>query len=148
MILTKAARLLVFPFLVSLACAQTAAPHLFFRVTLDPGMQPASGRLLIFLEPGSGDSQVGMNQFRPSASSVAAKEVSLLRPGSSVDVDVDDLAFPAPFSSLKPGTYHAHAVLDVDHTYVYDGPKRATSRAPWFRSPTGRLAPAQNSTSS
>jgi hypothetical protein len=123
MILRKSARLLVFPFLVALACAQTTPSHLFFRVTLDPGMQPASGRLLIFLEPGSGAQQVGMNQFRPSASSVAAKEISALQPGSSVDVDVDDLAFPAPFSSLKSGTYQAHVVLDVGHTYVYDGPE-------------------------
>jgi hypothetical protein len=124
MILRKSARLLVLPFLAALACAQTNTPsHLFFRVTLDPGMQPASGRLLIFFEPGSGAQQVGMNQFRPSASSVAAKEVSGLQPGSSVDVDVDDLVFPAPFSSLKPGTYQAHVVLDVQHTYVYDGPE-------------------------
>ncbi|MGC2297578.1 MAG: alpha/beta hydrolase-fold protein [Acidobacteriaceae bacterium] len=123
MILRKAARLLVLPFLVALASAQNAPSHLFFRVTLDPGMQPASGRLLVFLEPGSGAQQVGMNQFRPSATSVAAKEISALQPGSSVDIDVDDQAFPEPFSSLKPGTYQAHVVLDVHHTYVYDGPE-------------------------
>jgi S-formylglutathione hydrolase FrmB len=120
----RTARFLLLPFLASLlasvACAQTTAPHLFFRVTLDPSQQPESGRLLIFLEPGSG-SHDPMSQFRPSATSVAAKEVSHLQPGASVDVDVDDLAFPAPFSSLKPGTYQAHAVLDVSHTYVYDG---------------------------
>ena len=121
MVLRKVARLLLLPFLVSLACAQTAAPHLFFRVTLDPSMQPASGRLLIFLEPGSGAKSVEANEFHPSATSVAAKEISDLKPGSSIDVDVDNLAFPAPFSSLKPGTYQAQAILDVDHTYAYDG---------------------------
>lgn len=104
-----------------LACAQTASPHLFFRVTLDSSLpQPASGRLLIFLTPAGGP-QDAMSQFRPSSSSVAAKEISHLLPGSSVDVDVDDLAFPGPFSSLKPGSYQAHAILDVSHTYVYDG---------------------------
>ncbi|MGB9030613.1 MAG: alpha/beta hydrolase-fold protein [Acidobacteriaceae bacterium] len=122
MILRKSARLLVLPFLVALACAQTTPSHLFFRVTLDPGMQTASGRLLIFLEPGSGATHVGANEFRPSATSIAAKEISGLQPGSSIDVDVDNIAFPAPFSSLKPGTYQAQAILDVRHTYAYDGP--------------------------
>ena len=123
MIVKQAARLLLLPFLVSLACAQTP-PHLFFRVTLDPGMQkPASGRVLIFLEAGSGATHVGANEFKPSATSIAAREISGLAPGSSIDVDVDDLAFPAPFSSLKPGTYQAQAVLDVGPTYAYDGPE-------------------------
>ena len=115
-------RLLVLPLLLSCACAQTATPHLFFRVTLGSAMeQPASGRLLIFLEPGSGAKQVQANEFRPSATSIAAEEVHGLAPGASVDIDVDGLAFPAPFSSLQPGTYQAEAILDVNHTYAYDG---------------------------
>jgi hypothetical protein len=122
MISRKVLRLFPLALLVSLACAQNTPQHLFFRVTLDPGMKPASGRLLIFLEPGAAGSQGPMSQFRPSATSVAAKEVEGLQPGASVDVDVDDLAFPAPFSSLKPGTYQAHAVLDVAHSYTYAGP--------------------------
>ena len=126
MISRKALRLLPLALplalLVSFACAQNAPRHLYFRVTLDPGMKPASGRLLIFLEPGAAGSHTPMSQFRPSATSVAAKEVEGLEPGASVDVDVDDLAFPAPFSSLKPGTYQAHAVLDVAHSYAYAGP--------------------------
>jgi hypothetical protein len=121
MILRKAVRLLVLPLLVSLACAQSTPQHLFFHVTLDPGTQAASGRLLIFLEP-AGGAQGPMSQFKPSASSVASKEIADLKPGATVDVDVDDLAFPGPFSSLKPGTYQVHAVLDVGHTYVYAGP--------------------------
>jgi len=93
-------------------------------------MQPASGRLLIFLEPGSGASKVEVNEFRPSATSVAAREISGLQPGSSIDIDVDSLAFPAPFFSLKPGMYEAQAVLDVDHTYVYDGPEAGDLESP------------------
>jgi len=124
MILRKAVRLLALPLLVSAACAQTATPHLFFRVTLDSSMpKPESGRLLIFLEPGSGAKQVEANEFHPSATSIAAKEISGLKPGASIDIDVDGLAFPAPFSSLKAGTWQAQAVLDVDHTYAYDGPE-------------------------
>jgi len=123
MILRKVIRLLLLPFLVSIACAQTATPHLFFRVTLDPSMQVASGRLLIFLEPGSGAKSVEANEFKPSATFVAAKEVSDLKPGSSIDIDVDSLSFPAPFSTLKPGTYQAQAILDVNHSFAYDGPE-------------------------
>ena len=120
-------RFLFLPFLVSLlaslALAQTTAtPHLFFQVTLDASQpQPVSGRLLIFLEPGSGATHVGANEFHPSATSIAAEEVHDLRPGSSIDIDVDAIAFPAPLSSLPPGTYQAQAVLDVNHTYAYDG---------------------------
>ena len=115
-------RLLLLPFLVACASAQTATPHLFFRVTLGSGIEgPVSGRVLIFLEPGSGAKQVQANEFHPSSTSIAAKEISGLAPGSSIDVDVDNLAFPAPFSSLKPGTWQAEAVLDVNHTYAYDG---------------------------
>jgi len=131
MILRKALRLLVLSLLVSLSWAQNPPQHLFFRVTLDPAMQHTeSGRILIFLEPGSGAKRVGANEFRPSATSIAAKEIADLKPGDSVDVDVDNLAFPAPFSSLKPGTYQAQAVLDVDHTYAYDGPEAGDLESP------------------
>jgi hypothetical protein len=115
---------LVFPFLLlaTAACAQTASPHLFFRVTLGSGMTgPVSGRVLIFLEAGSGAKAVQGNEFQPSATSITGKEVADLQPGASVDIDVDEVAVPAPFSSLKPGTYQAQAVLDVNHTYSYDG---------------------------
>ncbi len=108
---------------VSLAAAQTTAtPHLFFRVTLGAGVgHVESGRVLIFLEAGSGAKQVQANEFHPSSTSIAAEEVTDLHPGESIDVDVDQIAFPAPFSSLKPGTWEAQAVLDVNHTYAYDG---------------------------
>lgn len=96
--------------------------HLFFRVTLGPEIaSSASGRLLIFLEPGAGAKAVDMNQFQPSQVYVAAKEVPYLKPGEAVDIDTDNLAFPGTFSSLKPGDYQAQAVLDVNHTYTYGG---------------------------
>ncbi len=96
--------------------------HLFFRVTLSPHMSaPASGRILIFLAPGSGDKSIDESPFRPTSVFIAAKEVPILHPGDSLDVDTDSLAFPDGFSSLKPGDYQAQAVLDVDHTYNYLG---------------------------
>ncbi len=126
MIPKRLVRFLPLPYLLLAAwlaaAPTTATPHLFFRVTLGSGMGPnASGRVLIFLQAGSGAKQVQANEFHPSATSIAAKEVTDLHPGQSIDVDVDSIAFPAPFSALKPGTYEAQAVLDVDHTYAYDG---------------------------
>ncbi|HEY2472257.1 MAG TPA: alpha/beta hydrolase-fold protein [Terracidiphilus sp.] len=105
----------------SFAAAQ-APQHLFYRVTVGSQFTtPVSGRLLIFLKAGTGSKEVDENPFAPSAVYVAAKEVGDLRAGESVDVDTDDLAFPAAFSTLKPGDYEAQAVLDVHHGYNYDG---------------------------
>jgi len=96
--------------------------HLLFRVTLGPQITvPASGRLLVFVEPGTGAKEVDMNEFQPSQVYVAAKEVPYLKPGDAVDIDTDEIAFPSGFSSLKPGDYQAQAVLDVNHSYSYGG---------------------------
>src|SRR5580704_7356410 len=96
--------------------------HLFFRVTLGPEITaPASGHLLIFVAPGTNAKEVDTNPFQPSEVYVAAKEVPWLKPGDSIDIDTDDLAFPAAFSSIKPGDYQAQAVLDVNHSYNYGG---------------------------
>jgi S-formylglutathione hydrolase FrmB len=103
------------------SCAQQPQ-HLFFRVNVGPEFRtPVSGRLLIFLTAGKGLKSVDENLFQPSAVYVAAKEVIDLSGGAAVDVDTDDVAFPAGFSSLKPGDYEAQAVLDVDHHYNYGG---------------------------
>ena len=109
--------------LLCLLAAKAQQPqHLFFRVTVGPKFtNPVSGRMLIFLTAGTGAKQVDENPFAPTAVYVAAKEVADLAAGKSVDVDTDDIAFPAGFSSLKPGDYQAQAVLDVNHTYNYSG---------------------------
>jgi Putative esterase len=96
--------------------------HLFFQVKLGPQFTaPVSGRLLVFLTAGTGAKEVDADPFHPNAVYVTAKEISNLKPGAAVDIDTDDLVFPEPFSSLKPGDYQAQAVLDVDHTYNYSG---------------------------
>ena len=117
--------LLVLVYCVASAFAQEPR-HLFFRVTAGPGITaPISGRLLIFLTAKSGEGevskQVDLNELHPTATYVAAEEISGLVSGVSVDVDTDDLCFPEPFSDLKPGDYQAQAVLDVEHTYAYSG---------------------------
>jgi hypothetical protein len=113
--------LLIFAFCVASAFGQES-PHLFFRVTAGREItEPVSGRLLIFVAPGAGAAKVDLNEFHPTAVFVAAKEVSRLAPGGSVDVDTDGTCFPAAFSDMKPGDYQAQAVLDVGHTYAYSG---------------------------
>ncbi len=108
-------------FACAAATAQSSA-HLFFRVTL--GQQApaaASGRILIFLTEGSGATAVDDDPFSPKPVYAAAKEVTQLKPGGSVEVDTDDLVYPHGFSTLKPGNYQVQAVLDTRHTYDYSG---------------------------
>jgi S-formylglutathione hydrolase FrmB len=105
--------------------------HRIARVTLDGASDKgASGRLILFMAPaavardaakdGKVDA-VDTNPFQPKAVSVAARDVSWIAPGQSVDIDTDGEAFPAGFSSLPPGDYVVQAVLDVNHDYNYLG---------------------------
>jgi enterochelin esterase-like enzyme len=97
-------------------------PHVFFRVQApDTNTAPISGRLLVFLKAGSGDSEVSNSEMHLTDAWVCAREVQNLAPGSSVEVDADETAFPKPFSALPSGIYEAQAVLDVDHNYNYKG---------------------------
>ena len=108
--------------LCSIGALAQQPQHLFFRVTVGSKFTtPVSGRLLIFLTAGTGAQKVDENPFQPTAVYVAAKDVADLAPGSPVDVDTDDVAFPSGCSSLKPGDYQAQAVLDVNHDYNYGG---------------------------
>lgn len=115
------------PLLAALALCLSSAiaqqpQHLFFRVTLGPQITASvSGRLLVFLKQGTDGKDIDVNPFLPTSVSITAKELYYWRPGTSVDIDTDDLAFPAGFSNLKPGDYEAQAVLDVNHSYNYGG---------------------------
>lgn len=96
--------------------------HLFFQVTLGPQItQSVSGRLMVFLSKGTKSKEIDINPFFPTATYVAAKEITNLSPGASVEIDTDDAAFPAQFSSLPEGDYQVQAVLDINHSYGYDG---------------------------
>jgi hypothetical protein len=99
-----------------------AQEHLFFHIMLSTNFaQPVSGRLLVFVQHGTGAKQVDMNQMAPNAAYIAAKEVHSWKPGATIDIDMDDLVFPEPLSHASAGDYQAQAVLDVDHTYNYAG---------------------------
>lgn len=97
--------------------------HTFFHVALDRSFtQPVSGRLLLFIAPPHGDaSAVDIDMMSPESVYVAAKEVPHLAPGESADIDADDLVFPWPLSQARAGNYRAQAVLDVHHSYNYNG---------------------------
>ena len=111
------------------ASADTPAPHRFVRITLPAGAAPTSGRLLVFasdpasVRAASRNGQITAVDGNPSAPHsvfIAAQEVTHLEGGGSVDMNLDQIAFPAPFSTLS-GDYLVQAVLDVDHSYNYTG---------------------------
>jgi S-formylglutathione hydrolase FrmB len=114
--------LLASPFATHAQAKPDSAQHAFFHITLDRSFpSPVSGRILLFIAPPSGDgSQVDMNMMAPESVYVAAKEVSRLAPGDSIDIDADDLVFPRPLSLAPAGNYRAQAVLDIHHSYNYD----------------------------
>jgi hypothetical protein len=103
--------------------AGTTPQHTFFHVTLDHSFtSPVSGRLLLFVGPATDDaSSVDVNMMAPASVYVAAKEIQQLAPGATVDIDADDLVFPQPLSQATAGSYRTQAVLDVHHSYNYDG---------------------------
>jgi len=112
----------------ALAAAQSdsSSAHTFFRVQAAPSLTtPVSGRLLIFLKPGSGDKEIDNDEMHPTGTWICAREVRDLKPGDTVEVDADQTAFPQPFSELSAGVYEAQAVLDVHHDYNYLGRGRA-----------------------
>jgi hypothetical protein len=122
---------------VSLLCAfcvhagEPAPDHRLLRVTLGGATdQATSGRLLVFATDAKAANaaatdgkveKVDINPFMPTSVAVAAQEVTALQPGSSVQIDLDDVAFPSGFSALPAGDYLVQAVLDPDHSYNYTG---------------------------
>jgi pimeloyl-ACP methyl ester carboxylesterase len=97
--------------------------HAFFHASLGRNFKSnVSGRLLLFIGPVSGNpTAVDMDMMSITSVYIAAKEVSHLSPGETVDVDADDVVFPHPISDAPAGQYRIQAVLDVHHSYNYDG---------------------------
>jgi enterochelin esterase-like enzyme len=103
-----------------------APQHAFFHVSLGTQFQnPVSGRLLLFVGPVPADGKPGdtvdMQMMAIASVYISAKEVPSLTPGATVDIDADEIAFPAPLSQAPGGKYQVQAVLDVHHSYNYDG---------------------------
>jgi Putative esterase len=98
-------------------------------VTLSESLGPTqSGRLLVFThrldaneKPDEDPNDVDLDIFSNEPSAVAAREVSALSVGRVALVDAETDTYPAPFSTLPPGTYEIQAVLDRNHDFNYDG---------------------------
>ena len=112
--------------LLSLAVAHSRAfastGPIRFTVDVSPELSSKSvgGRLLIFMTKSSEP----MDMVQPSFFDfdkvwVAAREVSNLSAGSSIDLNPDLLAYPNVFSAAPGGDYQIMALLDVDHTFPY-----------------------------
>jgi hypothetical protein len=86
-----------------------AEQHPTFRVAVAPGLSnaPLSGRLIVLMsnQPGSADRLAP--SFGPDAHSVwvAAKEVHGLTQQTPVDLDPNELAYPAAFCTAPAGNY-------------------------------------------
>jgi len=93
-----------------------------FKVELSATLssQPVSGRLLIFMTRSDQQPEVVQpSLFELEKVWVAATEVHSLRPGETIEVDPDALAYPAAFSTAPNGTYQVMALLDVNHSFSY-----------------------------
>jgi enterochelin esterase-like enzyme len=110
---------------------QSVPTHRFFHVQLGANeAQPTSGRLLLFVEDAKAAKaqskdgvvkEVDVDDLDPAQVIVAAEEVYRIKPGQTIDIDADKLAFPKALSSAPAGDYVVQAVLDVHHNYNYLG---------------------------
>ncbi len=132
-----AAAALVAGMLGTVHAAAALPAHRFFHVTLgEASSQPTSGRLLLFAteaEAAKAEAfkasdgkdgtvrEVDASPFAPTSTSIAAMDVPHWTPGQAVDIDADQVAFPAGYSQLPEGDYYVQAVLDVNHDYNYGG---------------------------
>lgn len=127
---------------VASACPASAAAAVkpraqFINVELDAAASPVSGgRLLVFakqanlaeaeaFEKSEGRvtqvTEVDATGLDVTSTTVAAIDVDLFVPGTSVAVDGDANVSPQPFSQLPPGDYYVQAVLDGNRNYAYLG---------------------------
>ena len=107
----------------SIAESCPAEQHPTFRIAVAPELaaKPLSGRLIVMMSNQPGPADKLAPSFGPDAHLVwvAAKEAHGLTPQTPVDLDPDELAYPAAFCTAPPGSYKIKAVLDVDHHFAY-----------------------------
>jgi S-formylglutathione hydrolase FrmB len=93
-----------------------------FEVELNSSLSstPVSGRILIFMTRSSTTMEVVQPSFLEFDKVwIAAKEIRNFRPGQTVEINADTLAYPAAFSTAAPGDYQIMALLDQDHSFPY-----------------------------
>lgn len=109
--------------MVSSAVAEDGAwPRIAVRLG---GAEAQSGRVLLFAQsvvPGQdAPTSVLADPFFNKGNFVMAREIRGAPGGSSITLDGDDAAYPAPLSALPAGDYWVQAVLDRDHDQAYVG---------------------------
>jgi hypothetical protein len=112
--------------LLAFAGGAALADPVTIPVVAAPSLQgPLSGRLIVFahrIEPGAApESAIDVSPFAPTETAVAAREIDSLALGQAATVDAETGSFPAPFSTLPPGSYRFQALLDRNHDYNYGG---------------------------
>lgn len=132
---------------VSIAAADSEGGPLRFSIRVGAGTKaPVSGRLLVFFGP----LQSASDEITPGFGAdtdkiwIAAREVSNVAPDGVIDLNPDELAFPAPFSSRPHGSYQVMALLDLNHDYAYAGSSPGDLRSPVISLP--ELDPARAGT--
>lgn len=113
-------------FALANALAATAAERIRFKVGISAALapEPVSGRLLIFMANNQTTTTIEMIEpdfLNPRNVWSTGIEVHNLEPGKPIEIDPDALSFPAPFSTAPTADYQLMALLDVDHSYTYDG---------------------------
>jgi hypothetical protein len=106
------------------AFTATAAGRIRFKVGINAALAsaPVSGRLLIFMTNQAKPLEMIEPDFlNPRSVYLTGLEIRNLEPGKPIEVDPDVLSFPAPFSTAPAGDYQLMALLDLDHSYTYDG---------------------------
>jgi hypothetical protein len=85
------------------------------RLTYDAAAYPGpfTGRVFVMLSAREPRGLIsGIDWFNPEP--IFAADVKDWKPGEPLVVGADALAYPAPLNRLKPGTWYAQAIMDLD----------------------------------
>jgi hypothetical protein len=128
--------------LALLSVTAFAAGPLEFRITLDPALrkEPVSGRLIVFMTDRMAKVTRLEAGFIPGQTWLAAQEVTL-RPGEPFRFAPIAESYPQPFAEAPAKSYQFMALLDVDHSYSYNGENETDLLSPVTPKPD--LNPAQ-----
>ena len=116
--------------------AQSTAP---LRVALPANSAPASGRLLVTLQPadvaekaakGGKVQSIEVSPFGGIQGTIIGMDVTWLAPGQVLVVDAESHAYPARLSALPAGDYYVQAVLDTARDNNYGGDSDDISSIP------------------
>jgi len=104
-----------------------------FSVRVGAGIKgTVSGRLLVFFGPLQSASEEMTPGFGADTDKIwiAAREVSNASSATPIDLNPDEIVFPAPFATRPHGSYQVMALLDLNHDYAYAGSSPGDIRSP------------------